>query len=340
MHQYFLQITEHLEDKGYKKLNPGSNNVYGRVDCDVVYVVVLGSGMNLTSDSLRRFNNKIIFDLKNNTGMRIELINLLFTKNGMFDDGIKELVNNLDNVWLFSEDYGNLYIFENQPDDFDGLHEILDKKIHKEQDKITIRIKKLFGVVTPCIVLLNIIVYIVMVFTKNRYEESVVITKLALSLPDVIEKRQFYRIFTAMFVHFSITHILSNMVILLALGARIENMIGKTGYIISYVLCGMVASVASLISCYYGNLYDYAGGASGAIFGLMGIMIVIAFAKKGNVSGISLWNLIVLSVLTILNGYVSEGIDNVAHIGGLIAGVVAGIILIMTHVIVVKEEPM
>jgi rhomboid protease GluP len=99
--------------------------------------------------------------------------------------------------------------------------------------------------------------------------------------------------------------------------------------LVSYILTGSIASIASLLSCYFGNLYDYAGGASGAIFGLMGIMIVMAFFNKGQAQGISLWNLVVLSVLTILNGYVSEGIDNVAHIGGLISGIFIGIILIL-----------
>jgi rhomboid protease GluP len=86
-----------------------------------------------------------------------------------------------------------------------------------------------------------------------------------------------------------------------------------------------------------GNLYDYAGGASGAIFGLMGIMIVVAFFNKGHVSGISLWNLVVLSILTILNGYVSEGIDNVAHVSGLVFGIIVGIFIILLKQKVVKN---
>ena len=103
-------------------------------------------------------------------------------------------------------------------------------------------------------------------------------------------------------------------------------LLGKVKYICVYLFCGIVASVCSIVSCYMGNFYEYAGGASGAICGLMGILIVFAFFGKGKISDISLKDLIFLSVITILNGYVSEGIDNAAHIGGLIAGLFTGLL--------------
>ena len=89
-----------------------------------------------------------------------------------------------------------------------------------------------------------------------------------------------------------------------------------------------------------GNYYTYAGGASGAICGLMGVLIVFAIFNKGHISGISLKDLLFLSVLTVLNGYVSDGIDNAAHVGGLIAGLLVGIITILIHKAVVKDKPM
>ena len=82
-------------------------------------------------------------------------------------------------------------------------------------------------------------------------------------------------------------------------------LLGKVKYICVYLFCGIVASVCSIVSCYMGNFYEYAGGASGAICGLMGILIVFAFFGKGKISDISLKDLIFLSVITILNGYAS-----------------------------------
>lgn len=340
MQQYVLQILEHLEEIGYRKLNPESNNVYGRLGTDAIYVVVLGSSRDLKADNLQNFNRQIIRDLSANTDQKIELLNILLTPNGMFDDSVNEIVSKMNNVWLFSEDYGKLYVFENQPVDFDGLQPILDKQILQEKDRNISRIRKTFGVVTPILILLNVIIFVIAVYTRDASGNSWLEELLADNLYDVIVEKQYYRIITSTFYHFSLIHLFSNMVVLVALGARVENLMGRIGFLIAYLFCGITASICSLISCYLGNYYTYAGGASGAICGLMGVLIVFAFFNKGHISGISLKDLLFLSVLTILNGYVSDGIDNAAHVGGLIAGLLVGIIAILIHKAVVKDKPM
>lgn len=351
MQQYMLQIVRHLENKGYKKLNPDSNNVYGRTEGDTVYVVVIGSSHGLTAETLQKFNSKIILDMVQNTGMRVELLNILLTSDGLFDDAIKDIVDKLENVWLFTEDYGKLYVFENQPEDFDGLYHLVDKNTIVEHEKYITRIKRLFGVITPVLVLINVVIYIISSMNMDNDGWSFIISNLADNLDAVVNRHQYYRIITSMFVHFGITHIVSNMIILVALGARIENLIGKVGMLLSYLITGTVASIVSLVSTYIsyclGNItiidikYQYSAGASGAIFGLMGIMIMLAIFNKGRISDLSLWNLAVLSVLTIMNGYVSgENIDNAAHIGGLTAGFIIGVIIALTNQKVVKKRTM
>lgn len=341
MQQYVLQIIEHLKKRGYKKLNPDSNNVYGRADGDAIYVVVLGSSRNLKANNLERFNRQIAADLlQTNQVLTVHILNLLITPDGIFDDDVNDIVAKLDNVWLFSEDYGKLYIFENQPADFDGLQKVLEKDIRIEKDRGMNRLKKTFGVVTPILVLINVIIYIASVFTRDMYGYSYLEEVLTNNLQYVLVDKQYYRVITSVFYHFSLLHLTSNMVVLIALGARVENLMGKFWYIVAYFFCGIAASICSLMSCYAGNYYDFAGGASGAVCGLMGILIIYAFFNKGHVSGISLRDLVFLSVLTILNGYVSEGIDNAAHIGGLVAGLLVGAIVILVHMMVVKDNSM
>ena len=128
MQQYMVQIIKNLKEKGYRQLNPESNNVYGRADSDAVYIVVIGSNHNLDSETLKKFNNKILLDVSSDSHRKVNLLNILITPNGMFDDMTKKIVEELDNVWLFAEDYGKLYIFENQPTDFDSLYDVIDKK--------------------------------------------------------------------------------------------------------------------------------------------------------------------------------------------------------------------
>lgn len=331
MQQYMIQIIKSLHDKGYRKLNPDTNNVYGRVDDDAVYVVVIGSNRNLDADSLKRFNNKILVELSLNSHKKINILNVLITPNGMFDDMTRQIVENVENVWLFTEDYGKLYVFENQPSDFDSLYDLIDKKTLVNNRRSQHNLIRMFGVVTPVLVLINIFVYIACVYVYQP-------TELAVDVYGISEKRQYYRFLTSMFTHFGITHIFGNMVILIALGARVENIIGRLNYVIIYIVTGLAAAFASYINFFYNDIHAYSAGASGAIFGLLGVLVVIAIYNKGRVRDLSLVNMLILFILTLADGLMSEGVDNVAHAAGFIAGILAGVLLLLTNQKVVKNS--
>ncbi len=331
MQQYMIQIIKSLQDRGYKKLNPDTNNVYGRVDDDAVYVVVIGSNRNLDADSLKKFNNKIIVELSINSHKKINILNVLITPNGMFDDMTKQIVENVENVWLFTEDYGKLYVFENQPADFDSLYDVIDKKTVVDNRRTQHNLIKMFGVVTPIFLMINIFVYLACVYVYQP-------TELAVEVYAISEKRQYYRFLTSMFTHFGITHLLGNMVILIALGARVENIIGRLNYVIVYIATGLAATFASYINCFYNDIHVYSAGASGAIFGLLGVLVVIAFYNKGRVKDLSLMNMLILFILTLVDGLMSEGVDNVAHAAGFMAGILAGVVLLLTNQKVVKNS--
>lgn len=326
-----IQIIKSLQERGYRQLNPDSNNVYGRVDGDVVYVVVIGSNRNLDADSLKKFNDKIIIELSINSHKKVNILNILITPNGMFDDMTKKIVENVGNVWLFTEDYGKLYVFENQPTDFDSLYDVIDKKTVVDNRRSQHNLMRMFGVVTPIFLLMNVLVYLACVYIYQP-------TDLAVNVYAISEKRQYYRFLTSMFTHFGITHLLGNMVILIALGARIENIIGRLNYVIVYIVTGLAAAFASYINFFCNDIYDYSAGASGAIFGLLGVLVVIAFYNKGRVKDLSLMNMLILFILTLVDGLMSEGIDNVAHAVGFMAGILAGIVLLLVNQKVVKNS--
>lgn len=338
MQQYMIQIIKSIQDRGYRKLNPDTNNVYGRVDGDAVYVVVIGSNRNLDADSLKKFNDKLTIDLSINSHKKVNILNILITPNGMFDDMTKQIVDEVNNVWLFTEDYGKLYVFENQPADFDSLYDVIDKNTEVENQRSQHNIRKVFGVVTPLLLLINVLVYIACVYVRQITGGIELEYSLAVNVQAIAEKGQYYRFLTSMFTHFGFAHIFGNMVILIALGARVENIIGRINYAIVYIVSGLAAAFASYINCFYDHTYDYSAGASGAIFGLLGVLVVIAIYNKGRVKDLSLLNMLILFVLTLVDGMMSEGVDNVAHAAGFVAGILAGIILLMTNQKVVKNS--
>ena len=338
MQHNIVHIINILEKKGYRRLNPESNNVYGRTGDDAVYVVVIGSNYNLSAQALMDFNDKIRHDLSPDSQKKICILNILLAQNGMFDDNTKEIVENMNNVWLFTEDYGKLYIYENQPADFDGLFYILDKETNYENEKTHNQLRRMFGVVTPILVVLNILVYVSGIFISEIYNGLDISRILAINVYGIAEKGEYYRFISSFFTHFGFAHLFGNMVILIALGARVENIVGKINFIIIYLICGLASAFASYVDCYFNGSYAYSAGASGAIFGLLGVLVAIAVKNKGAVKDLSLINMVILFIFTMINGYLSEGIDNIAHLTGFICGLIVGILLIVTNQKVVKNS--
>jgi membrane associated rhomboid family serine protease len=140
---------------------------------------------------------------------------------------------------------------------------------------------------------------------------DVLIANFALFAPSVTNG-QWWLLITAGFLHGSIIHLLFNVYILWVLGSQLENIVGKTKFIMIYFGSLLGGSLASYLFSPFGS---YSIGASGAIFGLMGAMLVVGRKRKLDISQIT-----TLVVINVVIGFVLSGIDWRAHLGGLAAG--------------------
>lgn len=125
------------------------------------------------------------------------------------------------------------------------------------------------------LVIINIIVFIITDFITPLDSGTSLINKGALSWELVINRHEYYRIFTYMFLHASSEHIFNNMVVLLFIGSYIEQYAGKIKYLIIYFSSGIIAGCASMVYNMVEYNYTQSVGASGAIFGLMGSLLCI-----------------------------------------------------------------
>src|SRR5262249_35096391 len=133
---------------------------------------------------------------------------------------------------------------------------------------------------------------------------------------------QWGRLLTATFVHANLAHVLLNMWALWNIGRLTERLFGRWLLLLVYCASGALASLASVIW----NPTVASIGASGAIFGLFGAFF--AFLAKpdtlvpGSVIRTHWLSTAVFVIYSLFNGFLSEGIDNAAHVGGLLAGFV------------------
>jgi len=148
---------------------------------------------------------------------------------------------------------------------------------------------------------------------------DVLIANFALFAPSVTNG-QWWLLITAGFLHGSIIHLLFNVYILWVLGSQLESIVGKSKFIIIYFGSLLGGSLASYLFSPFGS---YSIGASGAIFGLMGAMLVVGRKRNLDISQIT-----TLVVINVVIGFVLSGIDWRAHLGGLGAGAFIAWVLI------------
>lgn len=140
--------------------------------------------------------------------------------------------------------------------------------------------------------------------------------------PAVLEKHEYYRLLTSIFLHYGIGHITSNMLTLGAVGFLLEEKIGHVRYAICYFGAGIGGGCFSIFYATRMGKNSMSVGASGAIFGLLGVLLYLVVANHGTYEDITIQRVIFAIILSVYIGVSSTGVDNAAHIGGLFAGFV------------------
>ncbi len=184
-------------------------------------------------------------------------------------------------------------------------------------------------VITLLLLLMNVVIYMYVEFAGSSYDSAFMIQMGAVYDPLVIEGHEYYRLITHFFLHFGFDHLFNNMVSLLVLGYSLEQVTGKGRFIILYFLSGVLAGVASIVYNIYVGQETVSCGASGAIYGLMGaLLVLLIFGNRGRLSSEVPRYLLYIGI-SIYSGMQDPSIDNAAHVGGFAAGFL--ICLIMTR---------
>ena len=192
---------------------------------------------------------------------------------------------------------------------------------HNKQDakKINAIFKNKFPMITYWLIAVNVILYVIPILF-GQYND--LINNYSVWGP-AIREGQYYRLLTGIFLHGGILHLLFNCYALYVIGAQVENFLGRIKFLIIYLVAGISGALFSVI--FGGNFASI--GASGAIFGLMGALVYFGYHYRVYLGTVVKSQIIPLIVLNLLLGFCVSGIDNFAHIGGLIGGTLMSIAL-------------
>lgn len=184
--------------------------------------------------------------------------------------------------------------------------------------------------VTKCLIAANLLVFVLMLFNGAGFWHSPNHIQLAwgANFGPATQDGEWWRLFTALFLHFGAIHLTLNMVAFWDGGQLMERMYGHWRYLAIYLVSGLMGNLLSLV--WQGN-HAVSGGASGAIFGIYGAMIVFLWQERALLDRHEFrWlfgGACVFAIATIALGFMIPMIDNAAHIGGFVAGMLSGMLL-------------
>lgn len=177
--------------------------------------------------------------------------------------------------------------------------------------------KPKYPLITYILVVINILAYVFPLIYNNQLS---IFSRFCVYAP-YIREGQYYRLITGAFLHANFLHLLCNMYSLFILGSQLESFIGKFKFLIVYFFSAITASLMSMIFLKDG----ISVGASGAIFGIMGAILYFGFHYRVYLGNVIKTNLIPVIVINLAFGFLMDGIDNWAHIGGLFGGLLINI---------------
>lgn len=172
------------------------------------------------------------------------------------------------------------------------------------------------------LVAINVIVFLICTFCGNM-----LYNKGELDVVSVLADKEYGRIVWAMFLHAGIEHLFNNMVILFFLGAMIEKVTGHILFLLLYFLSGIGGNLCSLLFKLIQMDYSASVGASGAIFGLDGVLLAWILLDRRSMPDVTPRRVVLMIALSLYSGFTALNVDNAAHVGGLVTGFLAGIIV-------------
>ena len=199
--------------------------------------------------------------------------------------------------------------------------------INKKNEKRSKMAEKIFSYKMPSItyIIIGICVFlfIMMYIFGNGSESTSTLIKFGANYDLLTKSGEYYRLFTCMFLHIGIWHLLCNMYSLYIIGKEIENLYGKSKYLVIYVLSGLCGSILSIAFSHN----TISAGASGAIFGLLGALLYFGYYYRTYLGATIRSSIIPVIILNLIIGLLTPGISNSAHIGGLVGGILVSMMV-------------
>lgn len=330
---------------GYREMNTNNSQLvvlyleYGS-EINVLVLNNVLSGLEFTKEQYLNILRQVEHSFYQRGYQQVHLLGMICTKN---TERVRSFCMDANYTsWIIDENENRLLIYENQQSSFGEIQRKLETFLDKKADEayysqertshssmefqnkkrgIT-EVLNRYPVVTIAIVAVNVFMYLLLELTGSSENSYHLYQWGASEYQAIFGDHQYYRLLTSTFLHAGPEHLINNMFVLLIIGERLEKILGKTRYAITYFATGIIASIGSVLFNHWMGDVVVGVGASGAIFGIVGGVFYLVCRYRGAKTGITVNRMLVFIGLSLYSGIAnSSTVDNTAHVVGFLSGI-------------------
>lgn len=237
-------------------------------------------------------------------------------------EDIKDIYNSEDIVRNFPSIKNELLETDDGLELIINVTNDINEKTEKENEKFNDVFSPKRIIFTNIISLICILMYVIVgIYGNNFFNfDANVLAKFGANNILLVKNGEIWRLLTCAFLHVGLIHLVVNMYSLRVIGPSVEGLIGKGKFVFIYLISAISASLMSLV---FVDSNIVSVGASGAIFGLMGALLYFGYHYRLYLNDAIKTQIIPVILFNLIIGFMMPGIDNGAHIGGLIGGYLA-----------------
>ena len=318
--------------------------ILGKILPPVFYVACIANGDKTTLEDYDKITKMLSLSLKA-TAQRfmcksVICTNIVYTKELTLDKKVfidkqeYEASSGYYNIfWCVDNSKKDIYCSKNQPSEILNIKDCVKKALHSEKTDdekdiyaIERETKKKYSLsamhnvpaLTFMIIATNIIIFLIF-YVRKDFDTYLY---MFANNHDLVLQGEYYRLLTSMFFHAGVSHLLLNCISMYIYGSRYECFVGRGKLFVLYFFSGIFAGIVSMMFS-----DSFSVGASGAIFGVLGALLVFTLKVRKRVDGIDYITMLTIAAVCLFAGYSNPNIDNFAHLGGFVAGCLFQIIL-------------
>lgn len=297
------------------RINTGYIHNNEQYDFDMFKTKKIMNRIKLKTFSLSMNTISFFLDLGDNVDLKdenkVDCIKVSNEKDIINDEKVNNAFPDIKENFEFSEDGIEL---------FTKITNDINTKNIKDQKEAEDVFKEHTPYATYALIIINVLVFILMYILGNGSEDTMTLLKFGALNKILVLSGDYYRLVTSAFLHIGIWHLICNMYALYIIGKDIESYFGIVKYLFIYIISAITGNLISLL--FLGD-YVTSAGASGAVFGLMGALLYFGYNYRVTLNNAITRQILPVIILNLVIGFAASGINNFAHIGGLIGGMMA-----------------